>query len=189
MFRSMGGTMVKFISLKTGVLFGAGLLCIGGSVLLFSMGSVERADVSFAPETLRFDELVEQVRGLDARILQVEKLLGEGGRGSGGDVDILKQQVRKLQFLVEDHAKRLERHEKKVDKRIEKTDNIGNVEKQVISKRSPVSSRSVYHVVKQGETLYRISKRYSISEPELIRLNGLKDKTRIFVGQTLRITP
>lgn len=189
MSSSIGDAMVKCISLKAGVLFGVSLLCLGGSGLLLSMGRVEMDGFGPASETLRFDELVEQVRGLDVRILGIERLLGEGTRGVEGEVATFKQQFRALQFLVKDHAKRLEHHEKEVDNRVEKTDNIANVEKQAASKRSPVLSRSIYHVVKDGETLYRISKRYTISERELIRLNGLKDKTRIFIGQTLRITP
>ncbi|BCS94846.1 hypothetical protein DSLASN_04780 [Desulfoluna limicola] len=181
--------MVKFLSLKTVILFGAGVLCLGGSGLLLSMGNVEKAVEGSARRPLYPDGMVEQVQGMDARLLTLEALVAEGRPENETEVGALTRQVRDLQFRVEDIGKRLERHEKKVDKRFEKTDNIVKVEKQVPSKRSPVSSHSQYHVVRNGETLYRISKRYNVSEHELIRLNGLKDKTRIFVGQTLRVTP
>lgn len=189
MTRSIGDLMVKFISLKTVILFVSGLLCLGGAGLLLSVGNVETTDTGSAQGGRYPGELVGQVLGMDARLLTLETRLAEGHTGNKAEVGALKRQVRDLQFRVEDLVKRLERHEKKVDKGIEKADNIVKVEKQVPSKRSPVSSRSKYHVVRNGETLYRISKRYNISEHELIRLNGLKDKTRIFVGQKLCVTP
>jgi len=189
MVRSIGDLMVKFISLKTVILFVAGFLCLTGAGLLLFVGNMETTDTGSVRGGRYSGELVEQVRGMEARLLTIETHLAEGHPGNQEEVGALKRQVRDLQFRVEDLVKRLERHEKKVDKGIEKTDNIVKVEKQVPSKRSPVSSRSAYHVVRNGETLYRISKRYNISEHELIRLNGLKDKTRIYVGQKLRITP
>lgn len=181
--------MVKFISLKAVILFGAGLLCLCGAGLLLSRGTVEKASSGQAIEGRYEGALVEQVRGVDVRLLTLETRLAEGHPRNEAEIGSLKRQIRDLQFRVETLVKQLEHHEKKVDKRIEKTDNIVKVEKQVPSKRSPVSSRSEYHLVRNGETLYRISKRYNISEYELIRLNGLKDKTRIFVGQKLRVTP
>jgi LysM repeat protein len=44
-----------------------------------------------------------------------------------------------------------------------------------------------YHVVKTGETLYRISKRYGKSVDEVRRLNRLKQNQSIKMGQKLMI--
>lgn len=181
--------MVKFISFKTVGLLVVGLLCIGGSGVLLFMGEGTRARTAFTPETRRLDALVTQVGALDARIRKAEALLVEEGRPNRGDVDSLNRQMRDLQSLVEAIDKRLEHHEKRVDSRPGTDDKIVKVEKRLRSGKPSGSSQSVYHVVRNGETLYRISKRYQISENELIRLNGLKDKTRIFVGQRLRVAP
>jgi len=175
--------MVKFVSLKTVGLVCVGLICLVGSIFLVSRGSGGGpAAVSGSS-----DALAEQVRALDARLLKLESLLAEGEGSDRGDIDTMKQQIHGLQSLVVGVAKRLERHEKRVDNRAETKDNVVKVEKRAKPKRPSVSSPSFYHVVKQGETLYRISKRYHISEHELIRLNGLKDKTRIYIGQRLRV--
>jgi len=183
MVRAIGDVMVKSISLKAVGLVGVGLFCLVGSVLLVPLGKGEEPTSAIGPA----DALVEQVRALDARLLKLEALLVEGGRSGQGEIDTLKQQIHGLKSLVVGVAKRLEQHEKRVDNRIETKDNIVKVEKRARVRTPFVPSRSSYHVVKQGETLYRISKRYHISEHELIQLNGLKDKTRIYVGQRLRV--
>lgn len=185
MFRSIGEVMVKSISLKTVGLVCVGLFCLMGSIFLVSRGGGEGAGPVAAGGAS--EALAAQVRELDARLLKLESLLAEGGQGDPGEIATLKQQMHGLQSLVVGVAKRLERHEKSVDNPVKTKDNVVKVEKRALPVRPVVSSRSSYHVVKKGETLYRISKRYHISERELIHMNGLKDKTRIYVGQRLRV--
>jgi murein DD-endopeptidase MepM/ murein hydrolase activator NlpD len=45
----------------------------------------------------------------------------------------------------------------------------------------------IYHTVQPGQTLYRISRTYHISETELARVNRIKDPTKLKVGQKLYI--
>ena len=51
----------------------------------------------------------------------------------------------------------------------------------------PSAKGGIYHVVKPGETLYRIGKAYDLSHSELARSNQLKDPNHIRVGQRLFI--
>lgn len=44
-----------------------------------------------------------------------------------------------------------------------------------------------FHIVKKGETLYRIASKYGISVNELVKLNGLSEKAGIQIGQKLKI--
>jgi LysM repeat protein len=46
-----------------------------------------------------------------------------------------------------------------------------------------------YHIVKKGETLYRISQRYGLKVDELRRLNNLKTDDEIFPEQRLLVKP
>ena len=48
------------------------------------------------------------------------------------------------------------------------------------------SSGDIYHTVKKGENLFKISKKYDISVDKLKKLNGLKND-KIRVGQRLRV--
>ncbi|SCY84611.1 LysM domain-containing protein [Desulfoluna spongiiphila] len=186
MFRVIGDVMVKFISLKVVGLVCVGLLCLVGSMYLVPRGNGDGPGSATAGGAS--EALAEQVRALDVRLLRLETLLAEGGHSGQGDIDTMKQQIHGLQSLVVGVAKRLERHEKRVDNRAKTKDNVVKVEKRAAPRRPSVPSRSSYHVVRQGETLYRISKKYNVSEHDLIRLNGLKDRTRIYVGQRLRVS-
>ncbi|NIP39130.1 MAG: LysM peptidoglycan-binding domain-containing M23 family metallopeptidase [Candidatus Dadabacteria bacterium] len=44
-----------------------------------------------------------------------------------------------------------------------------------------------YHIMKQGETLYRISRKYGVSVGKLIELNNIEDHTDIEIGRLIRI--
>lgn len=48
-------------------------------------------------------------------------------------------------------------------------------------------SRAVYHEVRPGETLYRISKAYAVPVDTLVQVNHLSDPARLEVGQRLKI--
>ena len=45
------------------------------------------------------------------------------------------------------------------------------------------------HTVKQGDTLYRISRRYQLSVDQLRKYNKLGTKAAIYPGQQLYVTP
>lgn len=51
----------------------------------------------------------------------------------------------------------------------------------------PPAKGGIYHVVKSGESLYRIGKAYDLSYAELARVNKLRDPNQIRVGQKLFI--
>jgi lipoprotein NlpD len=48
-------------------------------------------------------------------------------------------------------------------------------------------SHTVYHRVRAGETLYRISKAYGVSVDDIVAANRIADPARIEVGQRVRI--
>ena len=51
----------------------------------------------------------------------------------------------------------------------------------------PPAKGGIYHIVKSGESLYRIGKAYDLSYAELARVNKLRDPNQIRVGQKLFI--
>jgi LysM repeat protein len=52
---------------------------------------------------------------------------------------------------------------------------------------TPAPANEQAHVVRQGETLFRIALRYNISVSELAAANGITNPALIYAGQTLRI--
>jgi len=49
------------------------------------------------------------------------------------------------------------------------------------------NQRGVYHIVKRHQTFWRICKTYGVDMEEVARINGIKDKTKIKVGQRIFI--
>jgi LysM repeat protein len=54
-------------------------------------------------------------------------------------------------------------------------------------KIAPAPAASV-HVVKAGDTVWRIAWQYGVSPKQLARWNGLERPDRIFPGERLRVT-
>jgi len=50
-----------------------------------------------------------------------------------------------------------------------------------------LSANDLIHVVGRGETIYSISRFYSVGADELMKLNGITDPSRLQVGQRLKI--
>ncbi len=76
------------------------------------------------------------------------------------------------------------RSEDKIDLRTNKIENIAQKE----SINEDKTENKKIHIVKSGETLSSISKLYSINKDLIIKLNNLKDKNYIFIGQNLIIS-
>jgi lipoprotein NlpD len=57
------------------------------------------------------------------------------------------------------------------------------------SSRVAQSSQGPVHVVRRGETLYKIAWQYRVDQRDLARWNGIRDADVIRVGQRLRLTP
>lgn len=49
------------------------------------------------------------------------------------------------------------------------------------------SSEELYHVVKTGDTMYSISKKYQLSLTDLFQLNNMKETDKIKIGQRIRV--
>ncbi len=60
---------------------------------------------------------------------------------------------------------------------------------QKVSEQKPKSQKAVYHVVKKGETLYRIGRRYGISVQKIKRMNKLGRSNTIHIGDKIIIKP
>lgn len=64
--------------------------------------------------------------------------------------------------------------------------NENNLPSETVYEKKPDTLKDGYHIVREGETLYRISVNNSIPVSRLKRLNNLVGNT-IFVGQKLRL--
>ena len=58
---------------------------------------------------------------------------------------------------------------------------------ETVTAPSTQGSEPVYHTVKAGENLYRISVKYNTTVDNILKLNNLKNADRIVEGQKLRV--
>lgn len=56
-----------------------------------------------------------------------------------------------------------------------------------IPRAIPAGSTGKTHTVKPGESVWRISKQYNLTEKELMRLNGITDPKKLRAGQILKL--
>lgn len=70
---------------------------------------------------------------------------------------------------------------------IKKAEKNGYGKETQVSKPKESTNVSTIHVVKAGETLSGIAKKYNTTVDALVKKNGIKDKNKIYVGQRLKI--
>ena len=68
-----------------------------------------------------------------------------------------------------------------------KSRNFNNENDMQSTFKSKNSGEIIIHIVKKGETLSSISKKYSIKKESIIKVNKLVDENYIFIGQNLKI--
>jgi len=52
--------------------------------------------------------------------------------------------------------------------------------------REEIPAQALYHIVKDGESLWKIARQYSVKVDDLVRINGL-EKDRLYPGMTLKV--
>ncbi|RJP81868.1 MAG: LysM peptidoglycan-binding domain-containing protein [Desulfobacteraceae bacterium] len=153
----------------------------------------------------------DRITGMDARIKQMEdriidlslfetKLVGLETQGE--KLDQLTTRVYTLESNLATILERMESRspepkkqaEKSVPKSVAEMPQKTVAEKKqpqkIVAEKKQPSSKGpeIYHHVRQGDTLYSISRKYDLSVAELTQLNpSLSGKKTIFPGQKLRI--
>ncbi|MEN8243500.1 MAG: LysM domain-containing protein [Thermodesulfobacteriota bacterium] len=137
-----------------------------------------------------------QLSGFDARLDQLEKRMLK--------LESVGERVLNLEKSLKDNGtieKRLDRLEASLAKRMDQVDKeLLQLRKQLeakpIKKSTPppatqqkktTTERANQHVVKKGETLYSISRKYGLSVEQLRKKNGLDKNSVIHVGQKLTV--
>jgi LysM repeat protein len=142
----------------------------------------------------RFDN---RLNALEDRVKSVEE--------NGQKLDAMRYgmaQIGDQSQSVEQLKTRLDRSEKTLTARMDQiSKEFGNLKRQVLeagirktksSKTAKIFKRTLknrYHIVKSGETLYTIGRRYGVTVRELQKINTLTGGNVIHPGQKLKISP
>ena len=135
-----------------------------------------------------------QLLALQSRLEQLESRLGsmegEGGLaqtgGSGNQLILLTERLDQLEANM---TSRINNLATQLNTAALKPARKAVKETQSASKAEPAAAAPAkIHIVKQGETLYRISRRYNLSVDQLKQYNQLDSKTAIYPGQKLKVS-
>jgi len=158
-------------------------LVIGGAVVLFIIIIV----ILFLPEKSSlskadFNTLIERVDRIEARLTDVERIEeGNAAKVKGVATDMAAGVVTAQQLDV--LAKKMEALEQK----------IGSMDERVQAIKPGTTGfmtakKAQYHVVKRGESLYKIARQYGLTVAGLCKLNKINSRQSIHPGQRLLVS-
>lgn len=164
-------------------------IAIGGFLILIVLSVVLIARTYSLAEKVQLLALESRLEQLENRLGSIE---GEGGlsqaAGSGNQLILLTERLDQLEAnmtaRINSMANQLNAAPAKpVAKATQKAESTAPAPAQKKETQAKI------HTVKQGETLYRISRRYNLSIEQLRQYNQLDQKASIYPGQKLKISP
>ena len=166
----------KILALWSGII----LLLIVIIALLFGGGKEvgKEKSVSIKPRLDQIEERLQRLEGMYERI----DLLEKQERG-------LQQSIARTDRSRQSLAERLDSLFREVEKlRKGQAPVAAKIEaKSTAQEKKVLETKRQYHVVRSGDSLYGIARKYSMSVDDLRRLNNLRPKQVIYPGQRLLI--
>jgi len=161
-----------------------GLVLIAMLVWLFLSGNRRPADS-------------DMVQSLDSRLTQLEEKLAKLEWLDQGLARLDKQEkdfaalTQRIVQMEDAYKKELAQIGKNI-KSLDKSQTAAKASTEAPAppaEKKEVVAASRIHVIKTGETLYSISRKYGVSVDELRKLNKLSSESKIFPGQKLLLAP
>ena len=150
--------------------------------LFFNDGS-SALKKEFATVKDRIDQVEKKVIALEERLTEKNPLSTQI-KGVKKTITTLSKSQKTSNNLTNKLSTKVTALEKEI-KSIK--DDLKNLTVKNVKPVSPANMRK--HIVRKGETLYRISQKYNIPVNELLRLNNLKKDQDIYPGQKLIFPP
>ena len=163
-------------------------IAIGGFLILIVLSVVVIARTYSLAEKVQLLALESRLEQLEGRLGSIE---GEGGlsqtAGSGNQLILLTERLDQLEAnmtaRINSMANQLTAAPAKPVAEV-----TTKTEAAVPASELKKETKAKIHTVKQGETLYRISRRYNLSVEQLRQYNQLDPKASIYPGQKLKVS-
>jgi LysM repeat protein len=164
-------------------------IAIGGFLILIVLSVVIIARTYSLAEKVQLLALESRLEQLESRLGSIE---GEGGlsqtAGAGNQLILLTERLDQLEANM---TARINSMANQLNTAPAKpvAEATTRTEAAVPAPEPKKETKAKIHTVKQGETLYRISRRYNLSVEQLRQYNKLDSKASIYPGQRLNVTP
>ncbi len=150
--------------------------------IFLPMGQGSREQTRLKTLEDRLDQVEKRMlklEGLGERVVNLEKILKDNGT--------LEKQLARLEASL---ARRMDQVDKELIQMRKKVAAGGskNVGTQPVAPQTKAAAASTtYHIVKKGDTLYSIGRRYGLSIDRLKKINKLDNNSVIYTGQKLSV--
>lgn len=163
--------------------------------------------IVFRPASDTGKQLETRFQQIEKRLTHVEAMIAEMQNAvpkDTGDLSKLNDRINRLEAATTMRMDHLSAQLAEASKAVEKEarpakavkpvaapakKSVASPAKKASARKAPAAHRAQYHLVRKGETLYRISRQYGLSVETLLRLNGLGPKSVIQAGQKLKVKP
>lgn len=151
-------------------------------VLFFgNSGKISTEDMIYMQQRLEhIEDRLAFFEGIDNKISKIESLSNQLQKS----ISKIDRAERLVEERLDKLGKRLDLYKKEL------ATAQGKAKAKLVSERKTVSTgKAVYHVVRTGESLYRIAQQHGISVDVLCSLNNLNKTQTLSIGQKLLIFP
>lgn len=181
------------------ILLGALCLTLVVYFVFFSSPSKKSETVENTKSSPSYAQLEKRIQVLEDELNKLKQASTPGGKNNS---ELLKNRISRLEtaFSVKfesltDKVARVERNISSVKSKTKVPVKTSSVSKKSVKKTAlPVKKASssskkapMFHTVKKGDTFYSISKQHNISVNQLLKLNKLTSKDKIYPGTNLLI--
>ena len=169
-------------------------IAIGGFLILIILSVVVIARTYSLAEKVQLLALESRLEQLESRLGSIES---EGGLSQSGDpgnqllllTERLDQLEANITARINNMANQLDTAAlKPAPEAVTKTQTPSKAETAKTAPAVKKETAAKIHTVKQGDTLYRISRRYNLSVEQLRQYNQLDQKASIYPGQQLKVS-
>lgn len=167
------------------VIVGAvGLILVALIVWLFLSGGRQAGDGN---ATQKFDSRLTQLEEKLAKLEWLDQGLARLDKQEK-DFVALTEKVERMEASYNRELAKITKNVSKIDKKAKSVNTRPDAPAVTANKKSGGAAPKI-HVVKAGDTLYGISRKYSVDLGELRQQNQLTPQSKIFPGQKIKLAP
>lgn len=155
---------------------------------------VKKMEAANTTSRLRYSWLEGCGHSILARVYMLEKVykwlfkhsLTDEGRPMSKEYDVTSDDLHNLYKNLKTKPKQIPIEQPNVEKKVNQEKKVDSEKKSEATKQQK-ASENVYHVIAEGDTMYKIAGKYGIKVSELCRLNNMQETDILQIGRKLLV--